>query len=143
MNSYALLADGVLIAHFLFFLFCVGGEAAILAGVFLSRFAPPDRRGEGRVWYRNRRFRIAHLVSVVFVGLEGLLGFLCPLTVWEYGLRRAAGQVIEREMPLVTRIIRTLLFHDFPIWVFTALYIGFAALVVATFLLVKPAEKTN
>lgn len=138
MNAYALLADGILIAHFLFFLFCVGGEAVVLAGAVLSRHAPTGRRGE---WFRNRSFRISHLAAVVFVGIEGLVGFLCPLTVWEYDLRRAAGQVFEREIPLVTRIIRTLLFHDFPPWAFTALYVGFAVLVAATFFLVKPEGK--
>lgn len=138
MNAYALLADGILIAHFLFFLFCVLGEIAVLAGALLSGHVPPGRSGE---WFRNRSFRTAHLAAVVFVGFEGLVGILCPLTVWEYDLRRAAGQVFEREIPLATRIIRTLLFHDFPPWVFTALYVGFAVLVVATFFLVKPDRK--
>lgn len=130
MNPFSLSADFVLIAHFCFFLFCVVGEAAILVGAFFVR--------KDLAWFRNRKFRLYHLAAVLFVGLEGLLGFLCPLTTWEYMLRRAGGQTIESEVPLVPRIIRTLLFHDFPPWVFTALYVGFAALVLATYFLVKP-----
>lgn len=123
-------ADIVLVLHFFFFLFCAGGEAAILAGALL-KFG----------WIRNRAFRIIHLAAVVTVGIEGAVGFLCPLTSWEYALRRAAGQSVESEIPLVPRIIRALLFHDFPPWVFTLLYIGFAALVLATYFLVPPKRR--
>ena len=123
-------ADIVLYLHFFFFLFCVAGEAAILAGALL-KFG----------WIRRRRFRIVHLIAVVFVGIEGAIGFLCPLTSWEYALRRAAGQSVDSEIPLVPRIIRALLFYDFPPWVFTLLYVGFAALVLATYFLVPPKRR--
>ena len=123
-------ADIVLILHFFFFLFCVGGEAAILAGAPLKI-----------EWIRNRRFRLVHLIAVVFVGVEGAVGFLCPLTSWEYALRRAAGQSIENEIPLVPRIIRAMLFYDFPQWAFTLIYVGFAALVLATYILLPPERR--
>ena len=140
MNPYSFLADAVLVIHFFFFLFCTAGEAAILGAALHARF----RRASGRresAWFRNRRFRLFHLAAVLFVGVEGLIGFLCPLTTWEYELRRAGGQTVESEVPLVPRVLRTLLFHDFPPWVFTALYVGFAVLVLATYFLVRPRRK--
>jgi len=71
----AWLADAVLFVHVLFVLFVVGGFALILAGA--------GRWG----WVHNRAFRIAHLAAIVFVAVETLLGFTCPLTLWEDVLR--------------------------------------------------------
>ncbi len=82
-----------------------------------------------------------HLIAVGIVGLESLFGVLCPLTVWEYRTRRASGQGVEEEIPLLSRIIRSLLFYDFPPWVFTALYVGFSILVIGTFILIPPQKK--
>lgn len=87
---------------------------------------------------RNRTFRLLHLVAVGFVGAEGALGVLCPLTVWEYVARRAAGQQVEEEIPLISRLIRQVLFYDFPPWVFSALYVGFALLVLVTYVWIPP-----
>jgi hypothetical protein len=141
-----LFADILLVFHFFYFLFCVGGEAAILFGVLwerIRRAADTLSRRPRIGWIRHRGFRLAHLIAVGIVGAEGLVGVLCPLTVWEYALRRAAGQTIESEIPLVPRIIRAVLFYDFPFWVFTALYVGFAFLAAATYILVPPERKKS
>src|SRR2546427_11178524 len=71
----AWLADAVLLVHILFVLFVVGGFALVLAGA--------GRWG----WVRNRAFRIAHLAAIVFVAVETLLGFTCPLPLCEDVLR--------------------------------------------------------
>jgi hypothetical protein len=126
----ALAADLVVAFHSLYVLFAVGGEIAILAGGLLHWR-----------WIRNMVFRLLHLVAVVFVAIEASMGIACPLTVWEYRLRSAAGQSSEEQISFVARIIRALIFYDFPSWVFTALYIGFGALVVLTFVLIPPRRK--
>jgi len=51
-----LLADVILVVHFAFVLFVVGGFALILAGAAL-----------GWAWIRNPAFRYAHLAAIVFV----------------------------------------------------------------------------
>ena len=89
-------------------------------------------------WVRSRAFRIAHLASVVLVAGEALIGMLCPLTEWEYRLRLLAGQTVEEQIPFMARLVRRIIFYDFPTWVFTLTYILFAALVAATFILVPP-----
>jgi len=75
----ALLADVVLVVHFAFVLFVVGGFALILAGAAL-----------GWRWVRNRTFRYSHLAAIVFVAAESLVGMACPLTHWEHVLRRTS-----------------------------------------------------
>jgi Protein of Unknown function (DUF2784) len=123
----ALLADTVVIVHFGYVLFAVGGEILVLAGGLL-----------GWRWMRNLPFRLAHLAAVVLVAVEALLGVICPLTEWEYRLRELAGQQVERQLSFVARLVRAIIFYDFPAWVFTAAYVAFALLVAGSLLLFPP-----
>jgi hypothetical protein len=127
---YALLADLLVGFHFLYVLFAVGGELAVLTGGLLKW-----------LWVRSVPFRIAHLASVVLVAVEALLGVVCPLTMWEYDLRLLAGQRVERDISFIGRLVRAVIFYDFPTWVFTATYITFAMLVAGTFLLFPPRAR--
>lgn len=124
---FALLADAVVVLHFAYVSFAVGGEILILAGGAL-----------GWRWVRNRPFRLAHLAAVVLVAVEALAGVVCPLTEWEFRLRELAGQRVERQLSFVARLVRAIIFYDFPSWVFTAAYVGFAVLVAGSFLLIPP-----
>jgi len=119
----ALLADLVLLAHFAFVAFVVGGFALILAGAAL-----------GWDWIRNRAFRYAHLGAIVFVAAEALAGVACPLTVWENLLRRAGPDAPS----FVARWASRLLYYDLPEWVFTLAYSLFAIAVAVTLWLVPP-----
>ncbi len=127
---YAFLADALVVFHFCYVCFCVGGELSILIGA-AARWA----------WIRNLIFRIVHLCAVIFVGIEAVIGVLCPLTNWEYDLRLMAGQTVERDISFVGRLIRSIIFYDFPSWVFTAMYIGFAGIVIVSFILIRPVRK--
>ncbi len=127
MALFALLADVVLVTHFCYVAFTVGGEIAILVGGWL-----------GWAWVRNLVFRIAHAASVGLVAVEALAGATCPLTTWEYRLRILAGQRVESQVPFVARLVRSIMFYDFPPWVFLVAYVGFAAVVGLTFVLVVP-----
>jgi hypothetical protein len=121
----ALIADVVLVVHFAFVLFVVGGFALILAGAAL-----------GWRWVRNRAFRYAHLAAIVFVAAEALVGVACPLTVWEDVLRRAAPD----GPGFVARWVSRLLYYDLPDWVFATAYVVFASAVAVTLWLVPPGE---
>ena len=118
----ALLADIVLIVHFLFVAFVVGGLALIWIGA-----------ASGWAWVRNFWFRVAHLGAIVFVAGEALVGVWCPLTVWEDALRG-----VHSEKSFVARWIHRVLFYDFPGWAFTAAYVMFALVVVATWWWIRP-----
>jgi len=128
--GYGFAADAIVVFHFGYVLFAVGGELVVLLG-WLLRWR----------WIRNLAFRIAHLASVVVVAVEALIKVLCPLTDWEYRLRLLAGQTVEEEISFMARLVRRIIFYDFPAWVFTLTYILFALLVAATFLLVPPRKK--
>ena len=124
---YALFADLLAALHLGFIAFVVGGQLAVLIGAALHWH-----------WIRNRWFRVGHLLAIVFVALEAIVGMICPLTEWEYLLRRRAGQIVEEDISFVGRLVREVLFYELPTWVFTTAYISFAVLVVVTLVLVPP-----
>lgn len=118
-----MLADLVLVAHFLFVSFVVGGFALILAGAALSWS-----------WIRDRAFRIAHLAAIGVVVAESLAGIACPLTLWEDALRRAG----PGGGSFVGRWLGRLLYYDFPEWIFTLAYVLFAFAVALAWRWIPP-----
>ncbi len=124
---FAALADAIVAFHFCYVAFTVGGELLILVGGLL-------RWG----WVRNLSLRITHLAAVVLVAVEASTGTQCPLTVWEYELRLRAGQHVEAQISFIARLVRSVIFYDFPAWVFLVAYVGFALLVGVTFVLFPP-----
>jgi hypothetical protein len=129
---YATVADILVTAHFCYVAFAIGGELFIIIGALL-------RWG----WVRNLAFRIVHLCSVVLVAVEASTGIPCPLTEWEYRLRELAGRGAEAHISFIARLVRSIIFYDFPVWVFLAAYVGFALLVGLTFLLVRPRRRRS
>src|SRR5688572_3649426 len=117
-----LLADAILIVHFLFVLFVVGGLLLTWLGAW-----------RGWRWVRNLKFRIAHLMAIAFVACEALLGIVCPLTEWEDALRNVAS-----EKSFIARWIHQLMYFTLPEWVFTAAYVLFAGVVALTWVLIPP-----
>ncbi|MCG6874783.1 MAG: DUF2784 domain-containing protein [Betaproteobacteria bacterium] len=122
----SLLADVILVVHFAFVLFVVGGFALILLGAAL-----------GWPWIRNPAFRYAHVGAIVFVALEALVGVACPLTVWEDALRSASSDAPS----FVGRWVSRLLYYDFPEWVFTVAYVAFALAVIASLIWIPPRRR--
>src|SRR5262245_59338432 len=123
---YRVLADLVVAVHFAYVAFVVVGQLLILFGILL-------RWG----WVRNRWFRVAHLAAILIVAAEAVLNIACPLTVWEQRLRTLGG-LPTRGGTFIGNLLDGLLFYDFPPWVFTAVYLSFALLVLATFVLAPP-----
>ena len=73
----------------------------------------------------------------MIVVLQAWLGRLCPLTIWEQELRRAAGQAFY-EQSFVEHWIAEYLYLDLPWWVFVVSYTLFAALVIWTWWRLPP-----
>ena len=123
---YRLAADAVVVVHFAYVAFVVVGLLAILIGV--------ARR---RPWARNFWFRTVHLLAIGVVAAEAICGVTCPLTTWEQDLRSLAGESTYRGDFLATWAHHVLFFNA-PPWFFTICHLGFALLVLATFVLAPP-----
>jgi hypothetical protein len=124
---YALFADLIVVIHLFYVMFAVGGELFILLGAILK-------------WkgITNVLFRVSHLVAVGLVAVEAATGINCPLTVWEYDLRQLTGQMVEKNLSFIARLVRLIIFYNFPAWVFTGMHIAFGLLVIFTYVLIPP-----
>jgi len=118
-----LLADIILVVHFAIALFITWSLPVIWVGHWLKwRFV------------RSPWFRFTHLGLMGFVLVETLMGKLCPLTIWEYTLRRATEDAGTSEAPaFIPFWVDKLLFMDLSEQTFTIIYATFFAAVVATF----------
>lgn len=116
--AWQLLADGILLLHFMIVAFIVVGFVLILVGI-----------AAGWRWVYHRAFRITHLAAIGIVVAQAWLGRLCPLTTWENAARRRAGQDAYSES-FVQHWLHRLLFYEAEPWVFTAIYTVFGALVL-------------
>jgi hypothetical protein len=129
--GYALLADLIVAVHVAYVSYVVVGQLAIVVGLL--------RRWE---WVRNPWFRLTHLAAIAIVALEAIFDIECPLTVWERRLRGLAGQDVD-QTTFIGRLLHDLIFWDAPPWVFPLLHVGFALLVLATFVLAPPRWRSR
>ncbi|MGP9799547.1 DUF2784 domain-containing protein [Rheinheimera sp. NSM] len=127
------LADTILVAHFLFVLFVVFGLVAIYCGYVLQWR-----------WVKNRTFRILHLAAIGIVALQSWFGLICPLTIWEMALRDKAGAATYSGS-FIQHWLQQLLYYTAPDWVFMLLYTSFGCLVLVSWFLVPPrvGRKSN
>jgi hypothetical protein len=122
-----LLADLLLVFHFLVAGFIVLGLILVWIGA-LARWS----------WVRNPWFRYLHLGAILMVAAEAILGYACPLTVWEDLLR---GGV--RPESFIGRWVYRLLYYNAPEWVFTALYAAWTAATLLTLRIVPPRRRAD
>ena len=123
---FLIFADLLLILHVALVAFVVLGLAAIFVGGAIEWS-----------WVRNLWFRLSHLIVIGIVVLQAWLGVLCPLTSWEMALRERAGGAVY-EGSFIQHWLHSLLYYSAPEWVFIAAYTVFGALVLASWLVVRP-----
>lgn len=120
------LADLVLVVHVGIVAFVVFGLLAVWLG-----------RWRGWAWVHGLRWRLLHVLLMLFIALQAWLGALCPLTIWEQALRRHAGEAAYDES-FIEHWLSRLIFFDLPPWAFVAAYTAFAGLVVLAWWRVPP-----
>jgi hypothetical protein len=120
-----MMADALLVVHFLVAAFIVAGLVLVWIGAAL-----------GWGWVRNPWFRYLHLGAIAFVAAEALAGVMCPLTLWEDMLR---GTVPAESF--IGRWVRYLLYYRAPEWVFTASYVVWTLATLLTLWLVPPRRR--
>lgn len=124
---YDIFADIILIIHLLYVFFAIGGELLIVFGaVFKWNFI------------RIVSFRVVHLIAVIFVAIEAILGITCPLTSLEYKFRLLSGQHVESDLSFVGGLVQRIIFYDFPSYIFTMSYILFGLIVITTIIFIPP-----
>jgi polyferredoxin len=122
----ALLADTVLVVHFAFVVFVVGGLALIVVGGV-------------RGWpiARSFTFRAAHVAAIGIVVAQAWLGAACPLTTLERWLRAEAAMPTY-EGSCIAYWLGRLLYYEAPAWLFALVYSAFALAVLAAWWRLPP-----
>lgn len=126
-DLYRWLADAVLVLHFSFVVFVVGGLVLIWVG-----------RWRQWAWVRGFEFRAAHLLAMGVVLAEALGGVICPLTDWEDRLRTMAGGEAQLTGSFIQRWIHRVMFYEVSETCLTIFYAAFFALILASFWFVRP-----
>lgn len=123
-------ADALLYCHLLYVL-CVAVPAPLIV------------LGKIRTWRwtRNLWLRSIHLGMIGVVALLALLDIPCPLTIWEIRLRIRADRIGYDGIP--REWAAQLLYYDADPWVFTALYVAFAGLVLALWRWAPPTFRSH
>jgi hypothetical protein len=115
---YLLLADAILVIHFLLVGFVVSGLLSIVVGRLI-----------GWTWIYGCIFRVSHVIVIGLVVAQAWLGRLCPLTILENFLRVRAGGA-GRSETFVGYWLHRVLFYTTEPWVFVAIYTVFGGLVL-------------
>jgi len=123
-GACAALADAIVALHFAVVAFVLVGEGLILLGGW-----------RGWRWVGNRWLRATHLALIAFIAGQAALDRICPLTLWEAGLRHRAGEPVE-SAGFIARWLHELVFVDVPQPVLNVCYVAFAALVLDSLWLV-------
>jgi hypothetical protein len=119
------LANVVVVLHLAFFLFVVGGFAAILIG--LARRWP---------WIYNPWFRAPHILAVMVVLAEDVFHFACPLNTMESALRPNPANADSSSG--ISHVLDFLLRHTIPGRVLDAMYWTLGAVLLILLLIVRP-----
>ena len=128
---YSLVADAILVVHFAFIVSVLGGQVFVVVGYFRNWR-----------WVRNVAFRLCHILAIGIVVALSWADQLCPLTVWENSLRNAAGQQ-PYAGSFVGYWVGRLVYYDAPQWVFIVGYSLFGALVLATWIWIRPEKDSS
>ncbi len=124
--AYQVAADAVLLLHLLFVAFVVGG----LLLIFLGKY-------RGWYWVCNPWFRLAHAAAIAVVTLQSWAGMICPLTTMENILRRRAGDTVYAGS-FMSHLLEQIIYYRAPAWVFVVCYTAFGAVVIASWIWVRP-----
>jgi len=123
---YHVAADAILVLHVLIVIFIVGGLFLVYIGKY--------RRW---CWVRNPWFRLAHVAAIVVVTAQSWAGKICPLTTLENSLRLRAGDATYTGT-FIAHVLEYIIYYRAPMWVFTLCYTAFGALIIGSWIWVRP-----
>jgi hypothetical protein len=126
MSEYHLLAEATVVLHAAYVLFVVLLAPLILVGAWLKWS-----------WVRNFWLRLTHLIMMVFVGLEAVVGMQCPLTDLEDHFRGKAGQA-QYEVDFLAHWADRLLYVQLNQFELDFIHISFSLFLIGLFVFVRP-----
>lgn len=114
--AFRLLADAVLVLHFAFILFVVGGLVLVVVGNLRAWR-----------WVNGLWLRTAHLGAIGFVVAESWLDMPCPFTTLEAWLRPREGEATYSQ-GFIEQWLERMFAYEVPPWVFSTTDAGIGLL---------------
>lgn len=131
MNLYKLLAEIVLIIHFLWIMFMILGFFIHILSFLNLKF-------------RNLfLIRSVHLLGIIYVSILAILDKYCPLTVLEYNLRKKFDPTLQQPNSFIIYHLERIVYPEInpKIIIYTTLMIGVISIV--SFLFKPPSFKKS
>jgi len=125
---YRILADIIVIIHFVWVLFMLVGFLLTLYGFFWKRF------------FDQWIFRTIHVGGILFVSILAILGQYCPLTLWENTLRAKYAPSLVYTGSCIIHYVQKLLYPDINPLIIRAVTTFIAIFSIVVFI-VKPPTK--
>lgn len=123
---YLLAADVILFLHVLLVVFNVFGLVLIVIG-YIRNWS----------WICNPWFRYFHIAAIIVVTVQSWIGVACPFTHLEMALRSKGGETVYPGT-FISHWLESILYYQASPWVFVIIYTVFAALVIASWFMVRP-----
>lgn len=108
---------------------------AIIAFNVVGCVLIPFGAWRGWRWVYGFWWRLAHLLSLVVVALQALMGRACFLTTWQGQLSGAT-----RVQPMIAEWMDRLIYWPVPLWVFAIAYLAVFLYVIALWVRVAPRK---
>ncbi len=129
--KFIILADIVIIIHFLWILFMIWGFVL----TFYHFFIKPSEK-----FFNNLIFRLIHLLGILYVSILELMHKYCPLTLLENYFYSKSSPERMYEGSFIIKYLEKIVYPDInpAILIFSAAFIGLFTLVI---FFVKPPEQ--
>ena len=136
-----ILADLIVVVHFLWILFMLWGFVL----TFFAVLAVYVFRSKRMIWHKffdRRILRTLHLIGIVFVAILTLLDKYCPLTVMENLLRRRYDPATDYPGSFIVHYIEKIVYPDIDPILIVAPTLFVAVFTIAVFA-IRPPRKTK
>ena len=125
---YKILADLIVVMHFVWILFMLIGAILTLSGFFYKRFFD---------WWL---FRTLHLCGIIYVGLLALLREYCPLTILENTLRVKYNPDLTYPGSFIVYYVEKLVYPDLNPSIILVPTIFIAVFTIVVFIIKSPTK---
>lgn len=127
---YIIMADIIIIIHFLWILFIIWGFLL----TFYHFFIKPSEK-----FFNNLIFRSIHLAGILYVSILELINQYCPLTLLENFFYRKVNPELVYSGSFIMRALEKIVYPDInpAILIFLTIFIGMFVLVI---FIIKPPK---
>lgn len=125
---YKILADLIVVTHFVWILFMLVGFILTLRGLFYKKF------------FERWLFRTLHLFGIAYVSILAIMGKYCPLTIWENALRAKYDTRLTYAGSFMIHYLEELVYPDINPLIIRILTTFIAVFTVVVFI-IRPPER--